>query len=243
MQVGQAKAPEGLRLYAIGDVHGCDELLADMHARIRRDLALRGVADYRIIHVGDYVDRGPDSRGVIERLARMADSDPKVVCLCGNHDDLLLDFMREAPGAAENFIANGGGATLASYDVREGILARITGSHEGLGARLAAVMPDHHRRFLEGLALSARFGDFFFCHAGIRPGIALDAQEKDDLIWIREGFLDCDADLGVVVVHGHTPTRDRRPEVRPNRIDIDTGAVFGGPLTCMAIEGSEIRFL
>jgi serine/threonine protein phosphatase 1 len=104
-------------------------------------------------------------------------------------------------------------------------------------------MPAHHRAFVEGLALSARFGDFFFCHAGIRPGVALDAQVKDDLIWIREGFLDCPADLGVVVVHGHTPTKDRRPDVRPNRIDIDTGAVFGGPLTCVAIEGSEVRFL
>jgi serine/threonine protein phosphatase 1 len=243
VELGEAKAPPGMRLYGIGDVHGCDELLAEMHAQINRDLAARGVGDYRIVHVGDYVDRGPDSRAVIERLARMCDADPRVLCLRGNHDDLLLDFMAEEPGAAENFFANGGEATVASYGVHVGLIASLLGSHGGLGARLREAMPAHHRAFVEGLALSARFGDFFFCHAGIRPGVALDAQVKDDLIWIREGFLDCSADLGVVVVHGHTPTKDRRPDVRPNRIDIDTGAVFGGPLTCVAIEGSEVRFL
>jgi serine/threonine protein phosphatase 1 len=243
VKIGEATAPPGLRLYGIGDVHGCDELLADMHARIGRDLAARGAGDYRIIHVGDYVDRGPDSRAVIERLARMCDADPRVLCLCGNHDDLLLDFIVEAPGATENFLANGGEATLGSYGVRLGLLSSLLGSHAGLGARLREAMPAHHRDFLAGLGLSARFGDFFFCHAGIRPGVPLQAQTKDDLIWIREGFLDSDADFGVVVVHGHTPSRDRRPEMRTNRIDIDTGAVFGGPLTCIVIEGNEVRFL
>ena len=242
MLVGEAKAPAGMRLYAIGDVHGCDELLADLHARINRDLAARGAADYRIIHLGDYVDRGPDSRAVIERLARMCDADPRVLCLCGNHEDLLLDFIVEAPGATENFLANGGEATLGSYGVRLGLLSSLLGSHAGLGHRLRDAMPAHHHEFLEALALSFRFGDFFFCHAGIRPGVPLDAQSADDLMWIRAGFLDCDDDLGVVVVHGHTPTRGR-PDLRGNRIDIDTGAVFGGPLTCVAIEGSAVRFL
>jgi serine/threonine protein phosphatase 1 len=232
-----------MRLYGIGDVHGCDELLAEIHARINRDLAARGIADYRIIHVGDYVDRGPDSRAVIERLARMCDADPRVLCLRGNHDDLLVDLVEGVPGAADTFLANGGEATLGSYGVRLSLLSSLLGSHAGMGARLREAMPAHHRDFLSTLALSARFGDFFFCHAGIRPGVALEDQVKDDLIWIREGFLDCSADLGVVVVHGHTPTRDRRPDVRANRIDIDTGAVFGGPLTCVAIEGSEVRFL
>src|SRR6185312_6720943 len=100
-----------MRLYGIGDVHGCDELLADMHARINRDLAARGAADYRIIHVGDYVDRGPDSRAVIERLARMCDADPRVLCLMGNHDDLLRDLVEDVPGPVDTFLANGGEAT------------------------------------------------------------------------------------------------------------------------------------
>jgi serine/threonine protein phosphatase 1 len=232
-----------MRLYGIGDVHGCDELLADMHARIRQDLAARRAEEYRIVHIGDYVDRGPDSRAVIERLSRMCDADPCVLCLRGNHDDLLLDFIDEVAGSAETFLANGGEATLGSYGIRVGLLSSLLGSHAGLGAKLRAAMPATHRDFVAALPLSARFGDFFFCHAGIRPGVALEAQAKDDLIWIREGFLDSAADLGVVVVHGHTPTRDGRPDVRRNRIDIDTGAVFGGPLTCAVIEGSEVRFL
>ncbi|MBN9008805.1 MAG: serine/threonine protein phosphatase, partial [Rhizobiales bacterium] len=144
--------------------------------------------------------------------------------------------------SAEMFLANGGEATLASYGVEAGLVARLLGSHAGLGHRLRDAMPAHHHEFLEALALSFRFGDFFFCHAGIRPGVPLDAQSADDLMWIRAGFLDCDDDLGVVVVHGHTPTRGR-PDLRGNRIDIDTGAVFGGPLTCVAIEGSAVRFL
>jgi len=241
--VGEARAPEGLRLYAIGDVHGCDELLADMHARIGRDLARRAARDYRIIHLGDYVDRGPDSRAVIERLAMMRHADAKVICLRGNHDDLLLDFIAEAPGSAETFLANGGEATLASYGVRTGLIASLLGPHGGLAHRLRSYLPMHHHEFLTSLILSVRFGDFYFCHAGIRPGTALAAQSAEDLMWIRAGFLDCDADLGVVVVHGHTPTKGRVPEVKRNRIDIDTGAVFGGPLTCVAIEGREVRFL
>lgn len=243
MLLGEARAPAGLRLYAIGDVHGCDELLADMHARIGRDLAGRPVRDYRIIHLGDYVDRGPDSRAVIERLAMMRHADAKVICLRGNHDDLLLDFLSEAPGSADTFLANGGEATLASYGVKAGLITSLIGSRAGLAHRLRSYLPMHHHQFLTSLTLSVRFGDFYFCHAGIRPGIALEAQSDDDLMWIRAGFLDSEADFGVVVVHGHTPTKGRTPEVKPNRIDIDTGAVFGGPLTCIAIEGREVRFL
>lgn len=243
MRVGEARTPEGMRLYAIGDVHGCDELLADVHHKINLDLAARGTADYRIVHVGDYVDRGPDSAAVIERLARMQASDPRVVCLLGNHDALLLDFLNQEPGSGEMFFTNGGAATLASYGVQPGLFAVITGAHGGLARRLGEAMPAHHRDFLEKLRLSIRFGDFFFCHAGIRPGVPLDAQDAHDLIWIREDFLDSDADFGVVVVHGHTPTKGREPDVRPNRIDIDTGAVFDGPLTCLVLDGTAVRFL
>jgi serine/threonine protein phosphatase 1 len=108
---------------------------------------------------------------------------------------------------------------------------------EGFAARLPAA----HRAFLEGLPYSVRFGDFFFCHAGIRPGVAIENQDRFDLTWIREGFLDSNADFGVVVVHGHTPAPE--PEVLANRINIDTGAVFSGRLTCVALEGTQHRFL
>lgn len=240
MWLGQAKAPDGLRLYAIGDVHGCDGLLAGAHGAIAEDLARHPAADHRIVHVGDYVDRGPDSAAAIERLARMRECDPRIVCLRGNHDELMAGFLDDPLGVGPTWLANGGGRTLADYGVAAGPFVTARDLAE-LAAELAARLPDHHRRFLATLDLSARFGDFFFCHAGIRPGVALDRQDPDDLLWIRDPFLLDPSDHGVVVVHGHTPAPE--PEVRPNRINIDTGAVFTGRLTAIAIEGTSYRFL
>lgn len=240
MWLGEARAPEGMRLYAIGDVHGCDGLLAAAHAAIAADLARHPVADHRIIHVGDYVDRGPDNPGVIERLAAAMERDPRVICLLGNHDAMMDAFLRAPALAGPDWLANGGDKTLADY----GITADPKAGADDLAAiaaAFAARIPPRHRRFLADLALSARFGDFFFCHAGIRPGVALDAQDPEDLIWIRKPFLKDPSDHGVVVIHGHTPVRE--PEVMPNRIDIDTGAVWRGRLTTIAIEGTDYRFL
>jgi serine/threonine protein phosphatase 1 len=237
MLTGQARTPEGMRLYAIGDIHGCDGKLAGVHAAIAADLAARPSPDHRIIHIGDYGDRGPDSAGVIARLIGMA-GDPRVINLRGNHDQKWLDFLADPAGAAPAFLSFGGKATLKSYDV--GTRGQ---NYEGLGRQLAESMPSTHRAFLEGLRLSVQFGDYFFCHAGIRPGVALDAQTAEDLMWIREEFLLDRRDHGVVVVHGHTVTATQTPEVHPNRIAIDTGAVFDGPLTCVVLEGSDVRFL
>jgi serine/threonine protein phosphatase 1 len=241
MWLREARLPDGLRVYAIGDVHGCDELLAEAHAKIAADLAARPVADHRIIHIGDYGDRGRDTAAVIERLADLTLSDPHVLCLRGNHDDMLLDFLADPDGKGASFLANGGEATLVSYGVRVGLLALFIGDHADLARRLAETMPAHHRAFIAALPLSARFGDFFFCHAGIRPGVPLDRQSPRDLVWIRDEFLFSGVDHGVVVIHGHTPVDE--PEVLPNRIDIDTGAVFGGRLTCLVLEGTDYRFL
>jgi serine/threonine protein phosphatase 1 len=241
MRLGQARTPEGLRLYAIGDVHGCDDLLAAAHGKIAHDLAGRPVAAHRIIHVGDYGDRGPDTAAVIERLAALTVADRHVICLRGNHDDMLLGFLSEPVETGPTFIANGGEATLASYGVRAGLLAMLVGDHASLARRLAEAMPPHHRAFLEGLELTARFGDYFFCHAGIRPGVPLERQSRHDLTWIRDEFRLSGADHGVVVVHGHTPVGE--PEVLPNRINIDTGAVFAGRLTCLVLEETDYRFL
>ena len=193
------------------------------------------VGPSRIVHVGDYVDRGPGSAAVIERLARLCAADPRVVCLRGNHDQMMLAFLSDPAGEGPTWLDNGGETTLAAYGV---------GSDRTLSSRaenLARVLPDHHRAFLEGLRLSARMQDYFFCHAGIRPGIPLDEQTPKDLTWIRKEFLFDQRDHGVVVVHGHTPVT--KPEVWPNRINIDTGAVFGGPLTVLALEGTRYRFL
>ena len=237
MWLGEAKTPEAMRLYAIGDVHGCDGLLADAHDAIAADLAARPAADHRIIHVGDYVDRGPDSAGVVERLVRLRGSDPRIVCLRGNHDALMEDFLTDPIGAGPTWLANGGGRTLADY----GVTAEPRHGLVGLAAQFAARLPASHREFLESLTCSATFGDFFFCHAGIRPGVPLDRQDPQDLLWIRDPFLFDASAHGVVVVHGHTPAPE--PEIRPNRINIDTGAVFTGRLTCLVLEGTAFRFL
>lgn len=241
MRLGEAQAPEGLRIYAIGDVHGCDDLLAKMHASIATDLASRPPQSYRMVHLGDFVDRGPDSAAVIERACRLGADDENAVFLRGNHESILLEFLATGDAAAEtNFLGNGGVATLASYGIVVGGWG-FARPRDGLAERLAARLPSGHRTFLKTLSYSVRFGDYFFCHAGVRPGVALDQQAPFDLTWIREEFLYSDADFGAVVVHGHTPTQE--PEVRPNRINVDTGAVLGGPLTCLVLEGHGHRFL
>lgn len=240
MQLDEARTPDGLRLYAIGDVHGCDRLLADMHDKIAADVAAAAPESHRIIHLGDYVDRGPDTAAVVERVSRLSGTDERVVCLRGNHEEMLLDFLGNGPEAALNFLANGGDATLASYGIAPGQL-RSPGSGDDLADLFAARLPAGHRTFLEDLPYWVRFGDYVFCHAGVRPGIIFEQQDPFDLTWIREEFLYSDADFGAVIVHGHTPAPE--PEIRPNRINIDTGAVLGGPLTCLVLEKNERRFI
>ena len=237
MYLGAASTPQDMRLYAIGDVHGCDDLLAEAHAHIAADLAARPVADYRIIHIGDYVDRGPHSAAVIERLIRLGAGDARVVCLRGNHDQFMRDFSNDPLGVGPSWLANGGDRTLADY----GVTAEPRDGLAMLATAFAARLPASHRAFLGSLDLAVTFGDFFFCHAGIRPGVPLDRQDPEDLIWIRDPFLSDGRDHGAVVVHGHTPTPE--PEVRRNRINVDTGAVFTGRLTALALEGTENRFL
>jgi serine/threonine protein phosphatase 1 len=238
MLLGEASTPPGLRLYAIGDVHGCEAKLTAVHDAIAADLASRPSPDHRIIHIGDYADRGPDSAGVIGRLARLTASDPRVICLRGNHDQLLLNFLADPEEHAPMLLRNGGKETLRSYGVQ--LRSRAYGQ---LGQELMEKMPAADRAFLEAMPTSVQFGDYFFCHAGIRPGVSPSEQDPYDLLWIREEFLMDRRDHGVVVVHGHTVTATQRPEVHPNRIDIDTGAVFDGPLTCLVLEGTAHRFL
>jgi serine/threonine protein phosphatase 1 len=191
-----------------------------MYDAIIRDRAEHPQIDWRIIHLGDYVDRGADSKGVIDFLIRATERESRVIALAGNHDIGFLDFLA-APDPDGIFANNGGRETALSYGVRIDFSDRA--GFRAQAEALRQTVPPAHRAFLEGLGFSCSFGDFFFCHAGIRPGIPLDRQEVSDLIWIREAFLNFAGLHPKVVVHGHTPARE--PEIRANRVNVDTGAV------------------
>lgn len=234
-------APPGQRLYAIGDIHGRADLLDQLHDLILKDRAGADAETQCIaIYLGDYIDRGPDSRAVIDRLVHDPLPGFETVHLCGNHDDFLLRFL-EDPSIAPLWLANGGDATLSSYGIESAPSLETTADLSALRDDLLAHLPDDHRRFFRALAYRYTAGDYFFTHAGVRPGIGLDIQDPYDLMWIREEFLNSRADFGKVVVHGHTPAE--AVEDRPNRIGIDTGAVFTGRLSCAVLEGPERRFL
>jgi serine/threonine protein phosphatase 1 len=238
VSLADARGPEGMPLYAIGDVHGCCDLLKRMHSLIRDELRRDKPADWRIIHIGDYVDRGPDSKGVLDFLLDQCARDPRVIALAGNHDLGFLEFLA-APSAYGLFAHNGGGETARSYGVelRLGNAQDLRSSH----AALAQAVPPEHVGFLRGLPRSVSFGDFLFCHAGIHPGVALDAQDPEDLVWIREAFLDFPGLHPKVIVHGHTPAYP--VELLPNRVNVDTKAFATSRLTAFVVEGGDKRIL
>ncbi|MGE0722738.1 MAG: metallophosphoesterase family protein [Alphaproteobacteria bacterium] len=228
--------PAGSAVYAVGDVHGRADLLADLQAQIVAD-ARRVEADRRVVvYLGDYVDRGGQSREVIDRLLDVPLPGFESVHLMGNHEAFLLQFL-ETIAAGPGWMMNGGRATLASYGIQPP--ARITDAQllAETQAHLRAALPEDHRLFLETLGLSHVEGDYAFVHAGIRPGVPLDEQAPADLLWIREPFLDWTGPLERVIVHGHTISE--QPEIRPNRIGIDTGAFASGVLTCLALHGDR----
>jgi serine/threonine protein phosphatase 1 len=235
--LGNASTPPGTRVYAVGDVHGCNGLLGTAHGKIVEDLRARPVGDYRIVHVGDYVDRGPDSAGVVERLMKLSADNPKIICLKGNHEAMMLEFLDDS--RAKGFLNNGGLDTTRSYGVKLPWPKSLDAA--AVRAEFARIAPRDHLTFIQGLKLSFRFGDYFFCHAGVRPQVALNKQREDDLLWIRYDFLDDPREHEAVIVHGHTPREE--PEVMPNRINIDTGAFATGRLTCLVLEGTSYRFL
>ncbi|MGE0502868.1 MAG: metallophosphoesterase family protein [Rhizobiaceae bacterium] len=230
-----ARGPEGVRLYAIGDIHGRLDLLEAMYEKIEDDR--RDAADWRIVHLGDYVDRGPDSRGVIDAIIRASEGG-KVTAIAGNHDIAFLDFIA-TPDARGLFARFGGDATARSYGVEIAFEPQwlLKDGHRAL----VAAVPDAHVEFLQVLKLSFDAGYFFFCHAGIRPGVELDRQDAQDLVWIRDVFLGHPGLHPKVIVHGHTPADE--PEVLANRVNVDTGAYFSGVLTALVIDGAEKRLL
>ncbi len=238
--VPAASVPPGSRVYAIGDVHGRLGPLARLTEAVRRDAARPPGGRRVLVLLGDYVDRGLESRQVIDFLLSGALDGFETVFLKGNHEAWLLAFLDDA-SAGRPWLAAGGQASLVSYGVRTppGPLGRRR--LEALRGAFAAALPDAHRAFLGALATRHVEGGYAFAHAGIRPGVPLEAQREEDLLWGADGFAEDEGDHGKVVVHGHSAAAE--PVVRRNRIGIDTGAYATGRLTCLVLEGSSRRFL
>jgi serine/threonine protein phosphatase 1 len=234
----RARVPKGRRVYAVGDIHGCADLLADLLGRIDDDIRLRPISKIVQVFLGDYIDRGPDSRQVIDLLiARQRECD--AVFLKGNHEDFAIRFLND-PTVLTHWKNVGGLNTVASYGVTTANY-RDAHSQRAIAVALRVSMSPDHIKFLSGLTLSFTCGDFFFAHAGVRPGIALEKQNPDDLLWIRDDFLLHEDSFGKIVVHGHTPSHE--PVIRHNRINIDTGAYATGRLTCLVLEDDKMGFL
>ena len=240
LQVGGRRPalPEGVRIYAIGDIHGCLDLLDGLLAQIQHDISSRPAVRPILVFLGDYIDRGPSSRGTIDRLVVLAESN-EAVFLKGNHEQIAINCLRDR-GLFERWMRLGGLQTLTSYGIQpdgysddEQIVRLQAAFHDAL--------PQHHFRFFRDLQNSFSCGDFFFAHAGVKPGVALSQQKENDLLWIRQEFLSCNDDFGKIVVHGHTPARD--VEVTSNRIDVDTGAFATGRLTCLVIDETTLSVI
>jgi serine/threonine protein phosphatase 1 len=231
-----ASAPADTRIYAVGDVHGRADLLSEITDRIDDDIRRRPIAQTIEIYLGDYIDRGPHSRTVIDLLAVRLVAN-HAICLRGNHEAVMQGFLHD-PALLSYWRQLGGAPTLASYGVE---LRDRSETADAVRRRFLAAFPRAHELFMQCLRDRFICGDLLFVHAGIRPGVPLDRQDPDDLIWIRDEFLNSAQDHGRFVVHGHTPVP--HPDVRHNRLNIDTAAWLTGTLTCVAIEGSTILFL
>jgi serine/threonine protein phosphatase 1 len=230
--------PDGLRIYAVGDVHGRADLLKQLFSRIDEDLKDYPIAESIQVFLGDYIDRGQDSAAVLDLLIERA-STHRVACLKGNHEIFLAEFL-ENPRVLGAWAQYGALPTLASYGLKPAINAAFKEQVE-LAAELINAMPKSHSQFLADLKLCFTCGDFFFVHAGVRPGTPLARQREDDMLWIREDFLLHEEPFEKIIVHGHTPVRE--PDVRTNRINVDTGAYATGRLTCLKLEQDKILFI
>jgi len=234
------RLPAGCRVYAVGDVHGrLDKLLALEAAILEHRRNAPAAEQELVVFLGDYIDRGPDSRGVVERLAVGRFAALPTRCLLGNHEAAMLEFL-ESPAIGPAWLTYGGMATLASYGVSMPA-GPVEDRMEHLRQSLIAQLPAEHLRFLEGLEPWVLLGDLLFVHAGIRPGRTLEKQSRTDLLEIREPFLSHGKPLPWRVVHGHTVTDE--PEIRAHRIGIDTGAYASGKLTCAVLEDDRAAII
>jgi serine/threonine protein phosphatase 1 len=236
--IKSGKVPAGTRIYAIGDVHGRADLLERTFSNIDQHLKAYPIANAIEIMLGDYIDRGPRSDQVIELLTSRS-VHRQTICLLGNHETYLLEFLRDPASLAE-WQRYGGLETLMAYGLAPSLKSSAD-DQKNLAALLAKRLPAHHHDFLMTLPLWFNCGDYFFAHAGVRPGIALSDQRAEDLLMIRQEFLLYKGSFGKIVVHGHTPVRE--PEIYDNRINLDTGAFATGRLTCAVLENDDVMFL
>lgn len=230
-----ARLPASQRIYAVGDIHGMADLLEGVFARIDADMALTPTETTTEVYLGDFVDRGPDSAGVIRLL--MARSQIRdVVCIAGNHEIYLLESLKDT-AALTRWLGIGGRETLISYGIAPARDADIAATQAEWDRRFSPA----ERGFFGSMRLRHRIGNFLFVHAGIRPGVPLEDQTVDDLTLIRDEFLLARRNDGLIVVHGHTPVAE--VDIRSNRINLDTGAYLTGKLSCIAIEQDRFRLV
>lgn len=239
---GKSKAklpstPEGQRIYAVGDIHGRRDLFAQMIEAIEADIDAAGEVDCQVILLGDLVDRGPDSAGVL-KLARKWRKRRKVRILWGNHEEMFLKSFADKD-VLKHFLRHGGRETLLSYGVDRKTFTKST--LDEVQVIMADVVPDKDKRFIKEFEDVVRLGDYIFVHAGIQPGVPLEEQKKRTLRWIREPFLSHEGEHEGIVIHGHTITDE--VDNAGNRIGIDTGAYATGRLTALVLEGSERRLI
>jgi len=211
------------KIFVIGDIHGCLSKLNEMMAKLRID-----AEDDTLIFIGDYIDRGPDSKGVVDSILEIRQRLDHVICLQGNHEEMFLKYYREHEDE-DLFIQNGGMLTLLSYG--------FTGREYGYDINV----PEDHLQFFSSLHPFYETDGHIFVHAGLRPGIPLERQVKEDMLWIRQVFISSKHDFGKTVIFGHTPLSYDMPYIRPNKIGIDTGLVYGGRLTCLELPGMIIH--
>jgi calcineurin-like phosphoesterase family protein len=224
--------PRGRRIYAIGDIHGCRDKLVALHKLIAADFSARPTRSALLVHLGDYIDQGPNSAGVV---ALLAGGPPipgmQVVNLLGDHERMLLDGLAGDRAAATDWLWAGGSAALESWGLSPNLPREAW----------EAALPDSQVQWLKSLVLTHQEGNYLFVHAGIRPGVPLSEQSRDDLVTMRQPFLSTEQDLGVIVVHGHSSSPS--VSIAANRIGLDTGAGIGGKLTCGVLEDDLIGLL
>jgi len=235
--------PEKTRIYAIGDIHGYLGELEAMHGLIKQDLEARPIEHTKIVYIGDYIDRGPESAGVIQCLTERELYEPDIehIYLRGNHENAMMEFIDKPTGPRKDWLEWGGLSALMSYGVQANMAKPLGGQLKEIAAQLREKLPLSHAEFLKNTRLFYVCGGFAFVHAGVRANVALDKQKYQDLIMIRKGFLDYSGVHEHYIVHGHTSVD--KIDIRGNRMNIDTGLYYGRHLTAAVIEGNQITHI